>query len=968
MKRKNKVLALLLSLLLAVSIFPLSAMATEATGSEVSTVSTDAAAISTVEQFLGMTSGKDYYLTEDIDFSKESDDWSGDNSAYTFDETTGELVVRNLVASFYGTLNGNGNTISGFKFTYTATTAKATEDVCIGVFGKLGNGSQETVISNLNIGTAENKILANFDDSVTTDAYYVTDDKGTDDTSDDATSHSLFSLGYVCGWAIAGRQIVIDNVHAYGSASGKLGTRMINCLGGLVGDSYRQSLTVKDSSFDGAISATHDRSNINSFVGGIVAHFRARTGLRGVILNCVNNAALSLTYTDGGVATADSSVGGIIGTTELSGFVSDCKSMGTITTTASIGDIVGYDKGTALVVISNCTASVNDVYGKKSDSARICVINCKNGESVSDQNSEMTAISSAEDFTKLEGSTDFFYLTNDIDFGSTTRNDYVVKSFSGVLYGNGWTLKNLKFNATGDIAFFKNISVTAESAIIDLNMGSYATPVSVEVVANGKTLSAFAAKAGYNGTTKTGFNSLLSDIDLYADITYTSESGGNVGGFIGQAAAFDIIDSNVYGKITANFTVDGTDEMERVGAFVATAERPGGDNQDQRTAAFIGCNNFANVSVSSLSTLSNATGEKEHCAVSGFLARSQARGGMALDCNNFGDITVNGKSTNSRVGAIAGYYDYGQIYIINCVNYGDISGHYCGSAVGATRGNTSGVTAIYVNVNGFEDYGRVTAGYETPDNSYVCYTGTDLNTVVNVKTEAGNIIGMKDGASIRIDPVVTGLRYKANISEDALAKLEEIFGEGTVSYGTIIAPEAFITAAGNEFTMDALDKLAESRKDLFANGNKAYVDIPATQWFVGEDGEEKGVISGSIVNMSGLYKDRFVGRAYIKVTVGNDVVYTLYADYFENDVENSTRTVEQVTSSALNDLIYVKDQIYYTYNSETKVYTKIPAEKLDAYKVEYTLDVGAKDGYERYSGYTQEEYDDLTDLLALING
>lgn len=964
MKKTSRFLAIFLALVLTFSVFPISAIATEATGNEGATVSDGAAAISTVEQFLGMTSGKDYYLTGDIDFSKDSDDWAGDNSAYTFDETTGALVVRNLVASFYGTLNGNNHTISGFKFTYTATSAKATEDVCLGVFGKLGNGSQETVISNLNIGTEENKILAAFDDSVTTDSYYVKDDNGTEDTSDDSTSNSLFGLGYVCGWAIEGRQIVIDNVHAYGSASGKLGTRLINCLGGLVGDSYRQSITVKDSSFDGAISAELDRDLVNSFVGGIVAHVRARVGLRSVILNCVNNADLSLTYTNESKGTADSSVGGIIGTTELSGFVSDCESTGAITTTVSKGDIIGYDKGTLLVVISDCTANDNGVYGKKSSSARLCVIDCMNGEAASSQNSEMTAISSVEDFSKLEGSTDFFYLTGDIDFENTVRRDYVVKSFSGVLYGNGYTLKNLKFNATGDIAFFKNVSVTAESAIIDLNMGTASAPAYVEVAANGKTLAVLAAKAGYNGTTKTGFNSLLSGIDMYADINYSSASGGNVGMFIGQAGGFDIIDSNAYGKITADFTMETDSEVERVGAFVATAERPGGDNQDQRPAAFIGCNNFAKVEVSSLSTLSQETGEKEHCAVSGFLARSQARGGMALDCNNFGDVTVSKESTNSRVGAFAGLYDYGQLFISNCTNYGELSGYYCGSAVGSTRGITNAVSAIYVNINGFEDYGRVNAAYSIPNNSYVCYTGTDLSSVVNVKTETGNIIGMKKGASIKIDPAVTGIRYRAEISEKALVKLEEIFGKGTVSYGTIIAPKVFIEAAGDEFTFNALDKFAESRKDLFANGTNPYVDVPATKWFMGENGEEKGVISGSIVNMSNLYKDEFVGRAYIKITVGDNVVYTLYADYFKNNVENNTRTVEGITTAAVEDLLYKNDAGYYTYN-ETDGY--VPVTDADVI-AKYSTNVGTKGEYTKYSCYGEAEYDALTELLGNING
>ncbi|MBQ8848776.1 MAG: hypothetical protein IJ011_00405 [Clostridia bacterium] len=949
MKRKNKVLALLLSLLLAVSIFPLSAMATEATGSEVSTVSTDAAAISTVEQFLGMTSGKDYYLTEDIDFSKESDDWSGDNSAYTFDETTGELVVRNLVASFYGTLNGNGNTISGFKFTYTATEATATENVCIGVFGELGNGTYSTVISNLKIGTENSAIVAKFNDSVTTN--YTID--GTD-------TKTILAFGYVCGWATAGRSVTLNNIYVNGDVEGVLGTRNGISIGGLVGDSYRQSLTVNDSSFNGSIVVSSDRTGNHSYIGGIVAFFRSRDGLRGTVNNCVNNAALSITYTGEGAPTDASSVGGIVGTTYLANVITNCANNGTLTAGGDthLGGILGYDATTVLVLIADSSTTSGDIYGSYKSGARICVAGCKSGEAASDQNSEMTAIASVDDFDKLEGSDGFFCLANNIDFEDVTQTTFVVTNFNGVLYGNGYTIKNLKFGTTGDTGFFKVLSNEKESAIINLNMGTASKPVEVRATGSGKVHSVLAVKCN------TAYNAIISQVNIYADMYVEAENVNAVGGFMAMGSAQDIMNCNFYGTITTNSTNNtNTDYKADVAGFVGYLARPADPNRDQKISCMLNCNNFANINVCSTaeSTLP--------MTVAGFIASDPtARGSVIANSTNFGDISVGDECTISHVGSIVGWKDWGHLYVADCENFGDISGVYAGSVLGSSRGSSNGNTGLYSSVNGFEDYGRVTAGYETPNNSYVCYTGTDLNTVVNVKTEAGNIIGMKDGASIRIDPVVTGLRYKANISEDALAKLEEIFGEGTVSYGTIIAPEAFITAAGNEFTMDALDKLAESRKDLFANGNKAYVDIPATQWFVGEDGEEKGVISGSIVNMSGLYKDRFVGRAYIKVTVGNDVVYTLYADYFENDVENSTRTVEQVTSSALNDLIYVKDQIYYTYNSETKVYTKIPAEKLDAYKVEYTLDVGAKDGYERYSGYTQEEYDDLTDLLALING
>ena len=241
----------------------------------------------------------------------------------------------------------------------------------------------------------------------------------------------------------------------------------------------------------------------------------------------------------------------------------------------------------------------------------------------------------------------------------------------------------------------------------------------------------------------------------------------------------------------------------------------------------------------------------------------------------------------------------------------------------------------------------------------MCYTGTDLNTVVNAKTEAGNIIGMKKGASIKIDPAVSGLRYKSEISVKAIDALEEIFGQGSVSYGTIIAPEAFVTSAGDNFTAEELDAWAAIRDDMFKNGAKAYVDVPATKWFEGES----GVISGSIVNMAELYKEDFVGRAYIKVTVDNKTVVTLYADYLENDIANSTRSVDGIATSAVNDLLYKKGDSYYEKNNGTYV-AVTDAARIDEYK----QSVGTEGEYTKYSCYSESEYKALTDLVTLING
>ena len=91
MRKTIKILATFLALILAISMLPMSVMATETTGD---TVNTDPSAISTPEQFMAMAADGNYYLTNDIDFSNTT------------------ITNTYLVENFYGTLNGNGYTLT----------------------------------------------------------------------------------------------------------------------------------------------------------------------------------------------------------------------------------------------------------------------------------------------------------------------------------------------------------------------------------------------------------------------------------------------------------------------------------------------------------------------------------------------------------------------------------------------------------------------------------------------------------------------------------------------------------------------------------------------------------------------------------------------------------------------------------------------------------------------------------------
>ena len=121
MRKTTKFLATFLAIILTISLIPLSVMATESDGGDTNAVNTDAAAISTADQFMAMAADGNYYLTDDIDFSNTV------------------IEAPYLVENFYGTLNGNGHTLKGINLNYTATEATASAHTYVAIFGTLGN-------------------------------------------------------------------------------------------------------------------------------------------------------------------------------------------------------------------------------------------------------------------------------------------------------------------------------------------------------------------------------------------------------------------------------------------------------------------------------------------------------------------------------------------------------------------------------------------------------------------------------------------------------------------------------------------------------------------------------------------------------------------------------------------------------------------------------------------------------------
>ena len=263
---KNRILSALLAVLLVLVMLPIttvSAGTVEAVDSTPDSVGWTE--IKDANGFKAITTGGNYYLSDDIDFSE------GGNP----------IEVSYIVEKFgFGIIDGRGHTLSGFKLT-----ANGTENN-VGVFGQLGHNNNATegitVIRNLKIGSETAKIEANVSGAQTAFGFIAAQDYVNSD-----------KVGRIC----------IENVNVYGNCTITGATKA--WAGGFIGVCHDVTLT--NCVFDGELIVTGDAAatdiHVGGFVGSIPNTAGAETG--SLFENCDNKASLS--------ATNGAYIGGVIG-------------------------------------------------------------------------------------------------------------------------------------------------------------------------------------------------------------------------------------------------------------------------------------------------------------------------------------------------------------------------------------------------------------------------------------------------------------------------------------------------------------------------------------------------------------------------------------------------------------------------------------------------------------------------------
>ncbi len=170
------------------------------------------------------------------------------------------------------------------------------------------------------------------------------------------------------------------------------------------------------------------------------------------------------------------------------------------------------------------------------------------------------------------------------------------------------------------------------------------------------------------------------------------------------------------------------------------------------------------------------------------------------------------------------------------------------------------------NANGFIGYFDGVNRYKAGD-SVVVTDDLELTTVAVDSAE------MLEGASLRIG-ARNGIRFITEVNASAISQTTD--AGYTVQMGTLIAPVNLLGANALTFDVD--------------NGN--YTDVPTTGYY--EDNQIAGSI---IVNLNKNITRDFIGRGYVKVFDGDELVATYYAEQSDN-----ARSLKTLANAWINDI------------------------------------------------------------------
>jgi filamentous hemagglutinin family protein len=249
---------------------------------------------------IGANLAASYVLTRDIDAS------ATDASTESFDaagiwSAAGWVPIGTRLASFSGTLDGAGHTISGLSLDRTTTYA--------GLFGYVDTSGSITDLS-----LEGGRIVSSGSDVGALAGYSAGTIAGSiSSASVGGSTHVGGLVGYNAG--------SISSSSASGAVGAAPGITYVSSAGGLVGSNDG---TISDSFATGAVSGS-------SNVGGLVGYFDSGT--------------ITGSYATGAVTGTSSYAGGLVGGTGSESLISDSYATGRVSGSYGTGGLVGYHEG-----------------------------------------------------------------------------------------------------------------------------------------------------------------------------------------------------------------------------------------------------------------------------------------------------------------------------------------------------------------------------------------------------------------------------------------------------------------------------------------------------------------------------------------------------------------------------------------------------------------------------------------------
>ena len=447
-------------------------------------------------------------------------------------------------------------------------------------------------------------------------------------------------------------------------------------------------------------------------------------------------------------------------------------------------------------------------------------------------------IKTPDDLKKLDNSTETFMLANDIDLAGIDWTP--IKSFSGTLIGNGFTIKNLTINASEKwVGLFADLRGTVQNLSIE--------NANVTVTGNYKCIGILCGTLEGKGQ--------ISDITVYGNVTaLNSTSVGGIVGYVAKQGDYTLKNLESHTNVTAENSVGGIagyfgdnydTSSNDVTSTISTLKNSGTIVGEQYVGGIIGNIYCQNSSVSqtikifdvqntgNVSGKSNVGGIVGHASSNNWkqsvIENSVCKANIEAECyvgciaGSLENITVNNCSNEGstltatkyysqdgiKYAMVGGFVGYGYL-VNNCTNKVTINyssnGRYVGGIIGyiPSRGSAN-MSNLHnsADITGYEYVGGIIGTWDSE--------ATSSNDTLNLSSfsNSGKISSTKNYAGGIIGFLYSGdtSSYSSTVSISDFSNTGDVIGKqyvgGIIGYGESDNTKSYIIGCSNKSSIQA---------------------------------------------------------------------------------------------------------------------------------------------------------------------